>query len=447
MPTNDWTNAEARVQRAHDLYDEGRWAEAAAELRAAIDINPYNASWYFNLGLTLEVMEDYERACEAFKSALDLEPNDLEAMNCLGVNMTRQGKYSEALEYLDQIERIDPTYEPSYCNRIITYTEMGLHEKAELMFYLARQVKDECPLCLYNIANSLYARQEFDRAIDCWRQTLRLDEDHPQARARIAEAYWAKGDLNKAREYYQAELRRNGEDADTLLDYGELLMAMDRLARAEAVFRRALELDPQAAAAHFCLGELAAKRKRTERACREFRRTLQIDPDYPGAHAKLAGILVRGGRVQEAAKHILAELKHCGDDTEMLQELGQLLLDAHLTRYANSVLGRLVSLAPRDPYAHHNLAVSFFKMDRLEEGIRHCRRALKLKPEYPLALYNLALAHMKKGQIPRARRYAERALTIAPSDENIRQLSRRLGLKGFWRKLRHLYRRKRRQRN
>ena len=43
-------------------------------------------------------------------------------------------------------------------------------------------------------------------------------------------------------------------------------------------------------------------------------------------------------------------------------------------------------------------------MDRLREGIRHCRRALKLKPEYPLALYNLAIAHLKMGQLPRARR-------------------------------------------
>jgi len=445
MPTNDWMDAEARVEHAHELYDRGRWAEAAAELRAAIDINPYNASWCFNLGLTLEAMEDYDHACEAFNSALDLEPNDLEAMNCLGVNMTRRGNYAEALEYLEQIEQLDPTYEPGYCNRIITYTEMGLHDRAELMFYLARQVKDECPLCLYNIGNSLYARQEFDRAIACWQEALRIDEDHPQARTRMAEAYWAKGNLQKAREQYQAELRRNGDDVDSLLDYGELLMAMDKFAQAEAMFRRALELAPETAAAHFCLGELAAKRNRTQRACREFRRALQIDPDYPGAHARLAAILVRSSRVQEAAKHILAELKRCGDDTQMLQELGQLLLDAHLTRYANSVLCRLVTLSPEDPYVQHNLAVSFFKMDRLEDGIRHCRRALKLKPEYPLALYNLALAHMKRGQIPRARRYAERALTIAPRDENIRRLSKRLGLKGFWWKLRNLYRQRRRR--
>ena len=123
--------------------------------------------------------------------------------------------------------------------------------------------------------------------------------------------------------------------------------------------------------------------------------------------------------------------------------MGQLLLKAHLNHEANAVLRRLVILSPGDPYAQHNLAVSFFKMDRLEEGIKYCRRALKLKPDYPLALYNLALAHLKRGQIPRARRYVSRALTMAPKDQNIRDLSSRLGVKGIWGKLRSLYPRRR----
>jgi len=442
---NDWSDAEARVERAHQLYEQGRWPEAAAELRAAIEINPYNPSWHFNLGLTLEAMEDYARACEAFRVALDLEGDDIETLNCLGVNMTRQGRYAEALEYLGQIEQLDPTYEPSYCNRIITYSEMGLHEQADLMFYLARQVKDECPLCLYNIGNSLYARGQYRRAIACWQRTAALD-DHLQARLRIAEAYWAKGDLVRAKRYYLRQLAHSGEDVDILLDYGELLMEMGQATEAEAKFRRVLELAPETAAAHYCLGELAAGLDHVEAAIRSFRTTLKLDPAYCGAHAKLAGLLIRKGRVQEAAKHILAELRRCGDDTAMLQELGQLLLDAHLTRHANTVLRRLVSLAPDDPHAQHNLAVSFFKMDRLPEGIRHCRRALKLKPEYPLALYNLAIAHLKMGQLPRARRYAARALTIAPRDENIRELSKRLGVRGFWSKLRGLYLARRRRR-
>lgn len=53
---------------------------------------------------------------------------------------------------------MDPEFEPSYCNRIITYAEMGQHDMAEQMFYLAQQIDEECPLCYYNIGNSLASR-------------------------------------------------------------------------------------------------------------------------------------------------------------------------------------------------------------------------------------------------------------------------------------------------
>ena len=435
-PVNEWMDAEGRVERAHDLYEDGRWAEAAAELEAAIAVNPYNASWHFNLGLTLEALEEYPLACKAYRDALELAPHDIEALNCLGVNLTRLGQYAEGLGCFRRIEELDATYEAAYCNRIVTYAEMGQHDDAEVMFYLAQQLKADCPLCFYNIGNSLYARRLYGRAIYCWKKTLRLDANHPQANVRIAEAYWAQGELAEARKHYEAELRLSPADADVLVDYGELLDDLGCPRQAEEEYRRALELVPEHPSAHFCLGELALVRGQPAVAEEHFRRVLKADKHFPGIHIRLAQTMIRRGRVQQAAKHIVKELRQSGDDPGTLQELGQLLLEAHLIRQANGVLRRLVHLAPTDPCAQHNLAVSFFRMHRIDEGIRHCRKALKLKPEYPLALYNLALAHLQKGQVLRARRYVARAMTIAPDDEHVRRLSERLGAQGFWRRLR-----------
>ena len=105
---NDWSNAEKRAEHAFQLYERGRWAEAAAELQAAIDVNPFNPAWHFNLALTLEAMEAYDKAGTAFREALDLAGDDVEILNCLGVNMTRRGLYAEALEYFERIDQIDP---------------------------------------------------------------------------------------------------------------------------------------------------------------------------------------------------------------------------------------------------------------------------------------------------------------------------------------------------
>ena len=434
---NDWMDAEARVDRAHDLYEQGRWVEAAAELRAAIDLNPYNAAWHFNLALTLEAMEQYDRAAAEFTSALKIDPDDVETLNCLGVNMTRQGQYAQALELFERIEKIDSTYEPSYCNRIATYSEIGEHDKAETMFYFARQYKDECPLCYYNMGNSLYVRGLYDRAIWCWKQTLRLDAKHLQANARIGDALWAKGDLAAARPFYEAEIRIDPKDVETILDLGEILMELGQADAAGERFRSVLEQDPDNADAHFCLGELALKRNQLARAEEQFRLVLRIERNYVGAHAKMARLLLAQGRARQAVKHILAELKRSEGDADMLQELGQMLIEANQTHRANSVLQHLVQLAPQDPYAQHNLAVSFFMLHRIDDGIRHCRKALKLKPEYPLALYNLALAHLHKGQITRARRYAAKAITMAPTDAQVQRLARELGGMGFWASLRN----------
>ncbi len=426
---SDWLDAEARVEQARKLYDEGRWQEAADQLRSAIESNPYNAAWYFNLGLTLEAMEDYSAAVESFLRAIAITPDDLETLNCLGINLTRMGKYAEALDCFQQMEKLDATYEPGYCNRVVTYTEMGDHEQAEVMFYMARQVKDECPLCLYNIANSLYARGLYDRAIHCWMQALRIDPLHPEAHERIAEAYWAKGDMKMARAYYEAELRiaDGGGSIETLLDFGEMLVQMGDTIAANGKFRRVLDREPDNAQALCQLAEIACVEGNYELAERRAQRLLEVCPDHRGAYAKLGKALLRQGKVQDAAKALLVEIRRVGSDSDLLHELGELLLEAHEVRRANEVLARLVELTPSDALAQHNLAVSYFMMDRLDDGIAHCRKALKIQPDYALALYNLAVAHMIKGDRARARRYAQRAMMLDPENDNFRQLIRKLG--------------------
>jgi len=297
---NDWTTAENRVRRAHRLYEEGRWVEAAAELRAAIDVNPHNPAWHFNLAVTLEAMEDYPRAAEAYGEAARLDPGDLEALNCLGVNLTRLGRCADALDAFARAQALDPMYEPAYCNRIATYAEMGDHDNAELMFYLARQVKADCPQCHYHVGGSLYARGLYERAIRSWEETRRLDPKHPDASVRIAEALWAMGRLGDARRRYEEEVRRFPQDVDLLLDYGDLLAEMGLLAEAAAQFRRALEATPDHAGAHFSLGELALKRGELAKAREMFHCVLQLDAKYPCASLRLGQVLLRLGRPQVA---------------------------------------------------------------------------------------------------------------------------------------------------
>src|SRR6185436_14540580 len=191
---------------------------------------------------------------DAYEQALSIDPNDLQAMNHLGVDLHRVGRFDEALRTFEKIEHIDPTFEASYCNRIITFTELGEHERAEEMFYLARLYKEDCPHCYYNIACSLANRGFYDKAIYCWRKTLDLEEQHPGVHLRIAEALWCKGELEQSRKHYLAALREDPGSTSTLLDLAELLIEMGRLDEAGEKIRRSIEMSPDEPAAHYAHG-------------------------------------------------------------------------------------------------------------------------------------------------------------------------------------------------
>jgi tetratricopeptide (TPR) repeat protein len=429
---SDWDDAEQCVERAHELYERGQWQAALDELKAAIAINPFNGSWLYNLGLTYDALDRYQDAIAAYRKALEINPEDLEVLCALGINCNRMGHFDEAISFFSHIEKLDASYEPCYCNRIISHAEKGDHEKAEEMFFLARQYRERCPVCYYHMGSSLFARRLFDRALWCWQQVLAIAPDYPQVHARIADALWAKGQLQEARGHFIEEIRSNPGNIDVKLDLGELLMELGEPAPAGEKFRQVLELAPEEATALYRLGQIALQEGQFSEAMDFYRRTLKTDRTYPGAHLCLAQIYLQQKLLAEATYHANSELAQQTNDEDTLIELGNLFMDLDQLGPAETTFQRVLLANPENAAARHNLAVTLLKAQRVDEGIEEERRALRVQPKYMLAMHNLALACMTKGDLTRARFWLREALDIAPDDPQLRQLQGRLRLISAW---------------
>lgn len=426
---NDWNDAERRVEKAQELFEQRRWEEALEELRAATHINPYNGSWFFNIGLTLDELDRYDEALSAYRQALEIDPHDLHSMNHLGIDLHRVGRFDEALKTFQSIEAIDPSYEPAYCHRIITYTELGDHEKAEEMFYLARLYKEHCPHCYYNVGCSLYERGLYDKAIYCWQRTLDLDESHPDVQVRIAEALWGKGELEAARQHYLIGLRQDPGNTRLLLDLGDLLVEMGRADEAGEKFRRAIELAPEDPAGYYSHGVWLLRQMtadRDEQAILAFTKVLQLDPTYPGAHLRLGELHHRRRELPPARKHLRAELALRPRDPQLLLDLSNLLVDTNQVRAAVACLRRLVQIDARNVDAWQNLAVAQFMIGRYEDGILSCNEALARDPDNVMAVYNLALAYEHLGRYDAALSWVRRGLALQPKDISLQKLELRV---------------------
>jgi len=427
---SDWSDAEQRIERAHDLYEAGRWNDALGELEAALAINPHNHNWLFNKGLTLDALERYEEAAEAYQGALALEAHDLETLNCLGIDYTRLGQHERALATFEQIEEADPTFEPAYCNRIITYAELGRHDEAEAMFYLARQIREECPLCYTNMGNSLFARKEYDRAVWCWRRARELDGAQPHLEYRMAQALWAKGDRQGARQEFLAALRRQPGDLEVLLEAGILLLEMNELEGAGEKFHRIVELEPRHAQAQHYLGEIALQQGRIAPAVECFHRAVEADGNLPGSRYRLGECYLLLGQQANAREALLEELRFTTAQGDLLADVGCLLLEAGERGEAMRCFERAIQTDPEEHLAYHNLSVCYYTAGLLEQGMDLSQKVLELAPTFVPALANLAYAHWRRREFGAARRYVGEALREAPGDEQLRRLRRRIATGG-----------------
>ena len=367
-------------------------------MNEALDINPSNDRWHFNKALTLDAMDKFEQAIEEYKLALELNPEDIEMLNCLAVDYTRTSQYDLALEAFEQIEIIAPDFEPGYCNRIITYTEMGNYEMAEHMFYLAQQINETCPLCFYNIGNSFFIQGNFKKAIWCWEKTAALEPSHPQINYHIAQCYWNLGEKEPAWRNFIEELRKNPGDKEVIFDFGLFLLYCGDTTCAAEKFRRILEIEPDSAAAVFYLGEIELNAGRKQDAAKFYFQTLKIDRNIAGPRFRLAQFALERGQKDEAISLLAAELELDVSQPEILQATGVMMMELGQMNYATHCFLRVSELEPTNALNYFYLGKVLAADGQTDDAMQFLDYAIEMDTTNQELVRNVLLAYLAIGK-------------------------------------------------
>ncbi len=122
----------------------GRYEEAIAMYKKAIQLNPNSADSYYNLGVALAYTGKHEEAKKQYQMPINKDPHFLDAYTNLGVLLIEMGDYQEALEVLKPAIGMNPDYFPAYYNMAVAYSRMGKPEDIIQLFraYLQRNPED-----------------------------------------------------------------------------------------------------------------------------------------------------------------------------------------------------------------------------------------------------------------------------------------------------------------
>lgn len=121
------------LRRAEKWHDEERWEEAIEAYREALQLNPENAYIHFNLGLALHEMGRRAIAMAHYREAIRLCPDYAAAYLNLGTAQYENGQLEEAIESFQQALEREPQAD-IYYNLGLTYQELKRYPEAIAAF-------------------------------------------------------------------------------------------------------------------------------------------------------------------------------------------------------------------------------------------------------------------------------------------------------------------------
>ncbi|HTJ29993.1 MAG TPA: tetratricopeptide repeat protein [Acidobacteriaceae bacterium] len=119
---HDTTNAEAQFKAAQDiepaseevvlnlarLYAESGDMKRSVELLEAVPVSDRTPKEEFALGGSYEQLKENKKAISAYQRAVDMEPDNLEAVRALGTALLTDGQFSEARKQFQMLSDADP---------------------------------------------------------------------------------------------------------------------------------------------------------------------------------------------------------------------------------------------------------------------------------------------------------------------------------------------------
>jgi tetratricopeptide (TPR) repeat protein len=126
-------NLHFRLGRALLLesHDPANLQAARKEFEAELALNPSDAVAEYELGQIFQAEQNSAQAAEHFEKAVALDPNFAEALVALAKMKSEAKQYTAAIPLLERATRLQPASEPAHYSLMMAYRNAGRMEDAQ----------------------------------------------------------------------------------------------------------------------------------------------------------------------------------------------------------------------------------------------------------------------------------------------------------------------------
>ena len=456
-------NGQALEQLSQLLIDEGRSQEAIALLsQAASDSS--SPDLYDLLGDAYSQQKDYAKAEQAYRKAVDEEPEEASHRHGLGQALMAEDKYAEALEQFKKLSEMEPGTADNYLRMSELYRRLGQFDQAEVSLLRAKQLSPDSLEILFNEAllyedqgrfddavkvlsdaiagikaqagqsNSngspsntlgiLYEQlgrvyreaQNYPAAIEAYREMAKLGPDsRNRAEMLLIDAYREDRDLDQAIAETKKALVDSPNDKNLTVTLAMLYGEKRDPDQATKLLQPLLQGNGNDVEIYLDIAQVQERDReypQAEESAQKAEQLAQAEPDKEMVWFMLGAIYEREKKFDSAEQQFRKVLDQNPNNSEVLNYYGYMLADRGVRlEEATNLVQKAVGQEPNNGAYLDSLGWAYYKQNKLAEAEEYLRKAVDRESHDPTILSHLAEVYVKMGQTERAAELIERSLS------------------------------------
>ena len=314
---------------------------AEAELTAILESSPDDLHALNLLGILRAQQQRNQEAEELFKKAIAIQPDFASAHVSLGLLYVQMGKGDLAVPELQQSLKLDPERKDAQAALVSTWrtqarlaAHSGEQEKALALLLAARKLTPEDPDVQFEFGMMALRMSLFPDAIDAFDETLKLRPSDGQALYGLGRTKIALSKFDDAEQIFERYVQLRPDDASGHYALGFTLQALQRIAEARAEYEKSIELQTAQTESYYQLGLIELDGGNLRTAAAQFNRVLNRAPQHAGALTGLGRVRFEEKNYEQAASLFTKAIGANARMREAHYYLG--LTDARLGRKADS---------------------------------------------------------------------------------------------------------------
>ncbi|MCC6769405.1 MAG: tetratricopeptide repeat protein [Bacteroidia bacterium] len=277
----------ALYARAKYFVEKKVLDSALLDMQQLIKIDSSRAAYFVTLGDVYLFTNRTRYTRQAFEKAIKLNPDHEEAHMKLAELFLYVEMYTEALDQLNAVLKVNRRSPKAYYMKGMVYKEAGDTTLALSSFLTATEQDPEYALAFEQMG-LIYAAKKDKRAPDFYQTALRLNPNSPTVLYNLGLYYQNNNQPEKAIEVFQDLLNKNPTYAYAAYNIGfiksEIYKKPDQ---ALEWFNKARSIQPEYAEAHYMAGYCQEALGKKQEAINAYRQTLNVNPAFAMARQAL----------------------------------------------------------------------------------------------------------------------------------------------------------------